>query len=65
MTVGDFLKEKIFLTAKQFVHVTYYVYDVTYFDLVEAIVDIDFCCYLNRLWLSVKRQLNTNCLHKL
>lgn len=48
MTVGDFLKEKIFLTAKQFVHVTYYVYDVTYFDLVEAIVDIDFCCYLNR-----------------
>ena len=49
MTVGDFLKEKIFLTAKQFVHVTYYVYDVTYFDLVEAIVDIDFCCYMNRL----------------
>ena len=49
MTVGDFLKEKIFLTAKQFVHVTYYVYDVTYFDLVEAIVDIDFCCCLNGL----------------
>lgn len=43
------MKEKIFLTAKQVVDVTYYFYDVTYFDLVEATVDIDFCCYMNRL----------------
>lgn len=49
LTAGDFLKEKIFVTAQQFVHVTCYFYDVTYFDLVGAIVDIDFCCYMNRL----------------